>query len=211
MKKFTTEQEEFWAGNFGDQYVERNQGQQIVAGNTALFSRIMARTNGVKSTIEFGANIGMNLMAIRNLFPKMELSAIEINESAIEQLNRLEYVNVYPQSILDFACDYARDFVFIKGVLIHINPDALPQVYELLYQTSSRYICLAEYYNPSPVEVSYRGHAGKLFKRDFAGEMLKRFPALRLIDYGFVYHGDPNFPLDDITWFLLEKSNIEVK
>ena len=28
---------------------------------------------------------------------------------------------------------------------------------------------------------------------------------LKLIDYGFVYHKDPLYPLDDITWFLLEK------
>jgi spore coat polysaccharide biosynthesis protein SpsF len=26
-----------------------------------------------------------------------------------------------------------------------------------------------------------------------------------LVDYGFAYHRDPNFPQDDITWFLLEK------
>ena len=28
---------------------------------------------------------------------------------------------------------------------------------------------------------------------------------LQLIDYGFQYHGDHNFPQDDITWFLMEK------
>jgi spore coat polysaccharide biosynthesis protein SpsF len=25
------------------------------------------------------------------------------------------------------------------------------------------------------------------------------------VDYGFAYRRDPNFPQDDITWFLLEK------
>jgi len=44
-----------------------------------------------------------------------------------------------------------------------------------------------------------------LFKRDFAGEMLDRYPALKLLDYGFVYRRDPLFPQDDMTWFLLEK------
>jgi len=28
---------------------------------------------------------------------------------------------------------------------------------------------------------------------------------MRLIDYGFAYRHDPNFPQDDITWFLLER------
>ena len=205
LKKYKTDQEEFWAGQFGDEYVGRNQGQQFVTSNIALFSRILSRTSGVQSLIEFGSNIGMNLMAMNHLCPKIELSAIEINASAAEQLNGLGYVKVYPQSILDFECDYQRDLALIKGVLIHINPDSLPQVYDLLYQASKRYICLAEYYNPTPVEVPYRGHVGRLFKRDFAGEMLKRFSDLQLVDYGFVYHGDLNFPMDDVNWFLLEK------
>jgi spore coat polysaccharide biosynthesis protein SpsF len=55
------------------------------------------------------------------------------------------------------------------------------------------------------VEVPYRGNSGKLFKRDFAGEMLDRYSDLQLLDYGFGYHRDPQFPVDDITWFLLEK------
>jgi spore coat polysaccharide biosynthesis protein SpsF len=56
------------------------------------------------------------------------------------------------------------------------------------------------------VSIPYRGHEDRLFKRDFAGELLSRFGDLRLIDYGFVYHRDPKFPQDDITWFLLEKA-----
>ena len=42
---------------------------------------------------------------------------------------------------------------------------------------------LAEYYNPTPVSVLYRGHKGKLFKRDFAGEMLDKYNDLNIIDY----------------------------
>jgi spore coat polysaccharide biosynthesis protein SpsF len=78
-------------------------------------------------------------------------------------------------------------------------------VYDKLYASSARYICIAEYYSQDPVEITYRGHTAKLFKRDFAGDLLKRFPTLSLTGYGFVYQNDPMFPLDDITWFLLEK------
>ena len=67
---------------------------------------------------------------------------------------------------------------------------------------------MAEYYSPAPVEVSYRGYSNKLFKRDFAGEMLKNYTDLELIDYGFLYHGDPAFPQDDINWFLLKKKGM---
>jgi len=37
--------------------------------------------------------------------------------------------------------------------------------------------------------------------------MLDRHNNFSLLDYGFVYHRDNNFPLDDGTWFLLEKDN----
>ncbi len=82
----------------------------------------------------------------------------------------------------------------------------LPRVYDLLHQASQRYICVVEYYNPSPVTIPYRGETDKLFKRDFAGEMLDRFSDLRLVDYGFSYHRDNNFPQDDANWFLLERT-----
>ena len=93
----------------------------------------------------------------------------------------------------------------IKGVLIHINPEQLSEVYHKLYLASKKYILIAEYYNPTPVSIPYRGHENKLFKRDFAGEMLDKFQDLFLLDYGFVYHRDNLFPQDDINWFLLKK------
>lgn len=103
--------------------------------------------------------------------------------------------------------DYTTsDFVLIKGVLIHINPEILNDVYDLLNNTNNKYICVAEYYNPTRVEVDYRGYKEKLFKRDFVGEMLDKYSNLELIDYGFVYHRDNNFPQDDSTWFLLKKN-----
>ncbi|OHB70605.1 MAG: pseudaminic acid biosynthesis-associated methylase [Planctomycetes bacterium RBG_16_43_13] len=207
MSEFKTEQEQFWAGEFGNEYTSRNQGLDWIASNIALFAKILSHTETVSNAIEFGANLGLNLRAIRQILPGTELSAIEINQKAVEELNRLGDIKVYHQSILEFTPDYMRDLVLIKGVLIHINPDKLPLVYDALYQTSNRYICIAEYYNPVPVEVSYRGHTGKLFKRDFAGELLNRFNDLHLVDYGFVYHGDNKFPQDDITWFLLEKKS----
>ncbi|GAB4284147.1 MAG: hypothetical protein Fur0025_14650 [Oscillatoriaceae cyanobacterium] len=205
---FQTEQEKFWSQEFGDEYTHRNQGKISIASNLALFSKILARTQNINSLIEFGANRGLNIEAIKQLMPKIKISAIEINNLAIEKLQQIGgEIEIYHQSILNFIPTKVWDFVLIKGVLIHINPDYLKKVYETLYQSSSRYICLVEYYNPTPVEVIYRGHQGKLFKRDFAGEMLEQYLNLHLVDYGFVYHRDRNFPQDDLTWFLLEKTS----
>lgn len=208
MSNFKTEQEQFWAGEFGDEYIARNSGECWVASNIAFFAKVLAHTRSVDSVIEFGANIGINMLALKQLLVNAELSAVEINAQAVVELEKITGLKVYHKSILEFTCDYPRDLVLIKGVLIHINPESLPDVYDLLYQTSNRYICVAEYYNPKPVEVSYRNHSGKLFKRDFAGEMLDRFKDLQLVDYGFLYHRDPVFPEDDITWFLLEKRSL---
>jgi len=205
MKRFKTEQEEFWAGEFGNTYIDRNNDSQIIAGNVNLFSKILSRTNSVKSTTEFGANIGLNLIAIKQLLPNCIFSAVEINETACKELKKNDWLNTFNESILSFDCKEKYDFVFSKGVLIHINPDELQIVYKKLYDSSRKYILIIEYYNPSPVEINYRGHGGKLFKRDFAGEMLKLYPTLELIDYGFSYHLDPNFPQDDLNWFLLKK------
>lgn len=203
---YKTEQEAFWAGKFGDEYLARNQGEALIAGNLALFAKILSSAGPIQSAIEFGSNIGLNLLAIRQLLPTVDLSAIEINHKAAQQAERIGNVKVYNQSILDFVPDRQRDLVFIKGVLIHINPEMLPQVYDLLYRSSKRYICLTEYYNPTPVTVPYRGHDDVLYKRDFAGEMLDRFDDLRLVSYGFSYHRDNNFPQGDANWFLLERS-----
>jgi len=202
----TTEQEVFWQGNFGNDYTDRNRGPQWIASNMALFSKVLNRTRGIRSVLEFGSNIGLNLMALRQLLPEAKLSAIEINEKAATELKEnLPAIDLHLTSILEFQPRQTWDLVFTKGVLIHINPEKLSIVYDLLYKSAARYILISEYYNPKPTEVVYRGHAGKLFKRDFAGEMLDRFPDLTLVDYGFAYHRDPNFPQDDMNWFLMEK------
>ncbi len=168
--------------------------------------RLNMRGGGIKSALEIGANIGMNLKALQLLFPGIHLKAVEINPDAAKRLvDLIGESNVFKGSIFDYPNHEKVDLAMAKGVLIHINPDRLQGVYELLYKASKRFILLAEYYNPTPVAINYRGHADRLFKRDFAGEMLDKYPDLRLIDYGFVYHRDPAFPDDDTNWFLLEK------
>lgn len=203
---FKTEQEKFWAGDFGDEYIGRNKSEEYLASNLNFFSKAFNQLGQPKSLIEFGANIGMNLRAIKLLFPKIDLFGIEINKNAAEELAKfIGKENVFNGSIFEFEAPHKCDVSLIKGVLIHINPEMLSLVYEKLYTASNKYILICEYYNPSPVNVSYRGHSDRLFKRDFAGEMLEKYVDLKLVDYGFCYKRDKAFPQDDITWFLLEK------
>jgi pseudaminic acid biosynthesis-associated methylase len=200
-----TEQEQFWQGDFGNQYVGRNQGQALISANLALFTKALSRARAIGSLVELGTNTGNNLLALRQLLPGCELNGVEINAMAHAQAQGLNIASVWHGSLFDFPRERQYDLTLSKGVLIHLAPELLSQAYDQLYHLSSRYVLIAEYYNPAPVEVSYRGNSGKLFKRDFAGEMLDRFPDLQLLDYGFGYRRDPQFPVDDITWFLLEK------
>jgi len=203
---YKTEQESFWAGEFGDAYSQRNDGEQLLISKTALFSKILQKIGLISSAIEFGSNIGLNLKAVQRLLPSVELSAIEINEFAKTQLEEWGGCKeIFHQSALEFEPQKAYDLSMVLGVLIHINPDELPVMYKNLYESSRRWILISESYNPKPVAIDYRGHDSRYFKRDFAGEIMAQYPDLKLVDYGFVYHKDPSFPLDDTTWFLLEK------
>ncbi|QDT17292.1 pseudaminic acid biosynthesis-associated methylase [Alienimonas californiensis] len=200
------EQESFWRGEFGDAYVDRNAAETLLAGNLAHWAATLRRAPGVTSALELGCNVGANLQALRLLRPGIKLSAVEINEKAARAAREaFPHAEISLGSLLDYEPAGTFDLVFTCGVLIHQAPDVLPHIYDLMHRASARYLMVCEYYNPSPVEISYRGHTGKLFKRDFAGDLLDRFDDLRLVDYEFVYRRDPVYPRDDTTWFLLEK------
>lgn len=204
--EYSTPQEKFWAGTFGSEYIGRNDSDQLLASNLNFFTKALNQAGKISSCLELGANIGMNLKALQLLYPGTELKGAEINPDAAKLLSGLiGEKNVYLGSIFDYPITSKVDLSLIKGVLIHINPDMLSVVYEKLYQASNRLILVCEYYNPSPVTIPYRGHSDRLYKRDFAGELLEKYSDLRLVDYGFSYRRDPAFPQDDISWFLMEK------
>jgi pseudaminic acid biosynthesis-associated methylase len=202
---YKTEQEKFWANEFGNDYLNRNEGEKLVSVNVAIFSKILKNCPSIESVAELGCNIGLNLIALNRINKNLSLRGYEINTKAAETAqkeNIAEIINTTVVEPLDPSKKF--DLVFTKGVLIHIDPELLSVVYQNLYDLSKRYIMVYEYYNPKPVSVEYRGHHDKLFKRDFAGELIDKFN-LNLIDYGFNYKREKYFPHDDATWFLLEK------
>lgn len=202
--KFNTPQEEFWAGEFGDAYISRNESEILLASNIALFAEVLSSLDNVPSSImEIGANIGMNIKAMQKLLPNTTFTGVEINKQACEILSKTG-CEVIHNSIIDAVSPKRFDLVFSKGVLIHLKPDQLVPTYKKMYNWSKRFILIAEYYSPTPVSILYRGNRDRLFKRDFAGEFLDLFPDVVLRDYGFAYHRG-KYPQDDINWFLLEK------
>ena len=199
-----TEQSQFWKGVFGDEYISRNSSENLHASNLAFFAQILQVCEKLpESFLELGANIGMNAKALRLLAPKAKFSGVEINEKAAAFLNSIAD-EVFVESIEDFTPRGKYEFVFTKGVLIHLEPTNLNKIYKKMYDSSSKWILIAEYFNPTPVAIEYRGFKNKLFKRDFAGEISSQFPDLILRKYGFA-HSKGVFPQDDISWFLFEK------
>lgn len=204
---FKTEQENFWAGEFGLNYIDRNNSEPLLYSKVAMWARMLQAANNVNSITELGCNIGLNLAALKRLQPSLKLSGYEINAEAARQAAELNVAEIKQGSILEEIKDPKVDLTFTACVLIHINPEYLDNVYSNLVNGSNRYVLVAEYYNPAPTKINYRGHEDRLFKRDFAGDLIDNY-GLKLIDYGFVYKRDNLAPQDDITWFLLEKQRL---
>lgn len=202
---YRTEQENHWAGEFGNEYIHRNQGENIIYSNIILFSKILGRLPRVQSIVELGCNVGLNLQALHKINSELDLCGYEINQTAAQTARENCSATIIHGTILDeLPSEKQYDISFTKGVLIHISPAELEKAYENLYRLSRRYIVVCEYYNPSPVTVRYRGNDNLLFKRDFAGDLMEKYQ-LKLVDYGFTYRRDNYFPQDDLTWFILEK------
>ena len=201
--------QEFWKGDFGNEYTERNVG--LEENNYEMFYKIflpdysIINYHDIKSIIEFGAGSGQNIKALKRIFPDAKYTAVEINESACEELSKIDNLIVWNQDINRPIIQNKYDLVLTKGVLIHIPPDRIQETYRRVYKASQKYILICEYYNPVEVEIPYRGNAGKLWKRPDAENMMKMFSDLSIVDYGFVSKLD-KYKQDDITWFLLQKN-----
>jgi len=202
---YRTEQEEFWSGEFGNSYSERNASEGDRIAKQIMFSQMIRNVPRIQSVVELGCNIGLNLKALKTINSNFEVAGYEINKNAVIKAKEMKVGEIFEESVITKIVSPKKyDLSFTSGVLIHINPDELGMVYDNLFNLSKKYILISEYYNPTPIVVEYRGHAGKLFKRDFAGEMIDRFD-LKLMDYGFFYHRDNYFSFGDSNWFLLEK------
>ena len=204
MSREITEQEKFWSGDFGNEYTDRVQRKP--GDRSGYFADMMSKMFGVWKILELGANRGVNLQSIRTLSQNYELSGVEINEKAYAILKSLDAVKAYNSSIQDFTTDDRFDLVMILGVMIHLNPDDLPGVYQKMYDLSNRYILINEYFNPVPAQLDYRGNDEKLYKRDFGGEFWDLHgDKVKLVDYGFFWKRvDPAW--DNTTWWVFEKT-----
>lgn len=209
MTNETTPQVDFWRGEFGDTYTDRNApGEAQLRARAEMWTEIMACMAGAPPTsiLEVGANLGINLRTLRGL-SDAELIAIEPNAYARQTLVADGVVS--ETNARDGVADNiglpegAVDLAFTSGVLIHIHPDNLLASCREIHRVSRRYIVCIEYFAQNPEEVAYRGHSSVLFKRDFGGFWLDHFSGLKVLGYGFVWKRVTG--LDDLTWWAFEK------
>jgi pseudaminic acid biosynthesis-associated methylase len=204
-----TEQEEFWRGEFGDSYSNRNAfTPEEMNARTRMWSGFLNHLDGdpPSSILEIGANIGLNLRALPHVC-QAELFALEPNMYARDILTRDEVVK--PENIIDGAAqsiplpDNSIDLVFTTGVLIHVAPETLAEACAEIVRVAKKYVICSEYFSDKDEEILYRGHVGKLFKRDFGGFYLDQHPELTLVDYGFLWKRITG--LDNTTWWIFRK------
>ena len=197
-----TLQEKFWEGNFGNKYIQRNQNSK---GIYTIVRDLIKNKVTINSALELGANVGINLDALKKVYPKAKMHGVEINKAACD-IGKKKH-KYYNKSAYNFKTKKKFDLVFSSGVLIHQNPKNLKKFYQKLYSLSRNYIYIAEYFNPTPVEIDYRNNKKLLFKRDFAKEFWETYPKIELLDYGFHWKEDPLLKnsCDNENWFLFKK------
>jgi len=198
----------FWTGHAGNRYIKRNQSSDENHKNRINFwKNILSRValNNNSKILEVGANIGLNLKAIKSI-KKFDLYAIEPNSNACQEIiknNILDKEHLLHDVANEIGfSDNKFDIVFTCGVLIHIHPENLLDAMKEIYRVSKKYIVCAEYFSDKDEEINYHGEDGLLFKKDFGSFYLDNFPNLKLIDYGFSWKRVTG--MDNLTWWIFE-------
>ncbi len=201
------EQQNFWANKYAEEYISKNSQFDREEG-IAAWKLMLARSASIESILECGCNIGRNIDFLNSVLPNARKSIIEISQPAFEFVVRQHALaQAFNGSIEDSNLkNGAFDLVFTIGVLIHIHPDNLLRNMEKMFNYSSKYILMGEYFNRTPVMIEYQGEREKLFKRDFGKLFIENLP-VKLVDYGFLWgHLYDRAGFDDITWWLFEKA-----
>lgn len=189
--------EEFWAGKFGIEYLQRN---QINPDDRVPFWKSAVDYCTPASVLEVGCNRGHNLVAIQKCDASIDCYGVDVNAVAVEEARQqgLEVQRANGQSIAGLYEAGSMDLVFTAGVLIHIPPEDLEAVMRAIIVTSARYVLAIEYAGEKEEEIEYRGHAGKLWRRPFGN--IYQDLGLKMLSYGEAGG------FDQCIYWLLEKA-----
>lgn len=200
------EQQNFWANDYAREYIRKNQEFDLTLGVEGWRKMLASCSDDVNSILECGCNIGRNINFLNVVLPSANKSIIEISPQAYEFVTtKYELQSAFHGSIEESNLMGQFDLVFTNGVLIHIHPDELLANMRKMFDYSSKYILVGEYFNRTPLMLEYQGQKDRLFKRDFGKLFIQNFP-VKLVDYGFLWgHIYDKAGFDDITWWLFRK------
>jgi len=204
----STPQEDYWKSKITENYTKDNSNFDEDLGLLA-WERMLSKIakSGITSYLDCGSNIGRNISFLKKMLPSAGANIVELAQNPYDScIKDYDIENSFLGPIKDAHFDKQFDLVFTSGVLIHVNPDDLLESMRRMYEISSRYILIGEYFNRTPVMINYRGVDDRLFKRDFGKLFIENFDC-KLIDYGFLWgHEFDLAGFDDITFWLFEKS-----
>jgi len=185
-------QEQQWANEFGNEYIERNfldssQTEEYFEktfgiGRKALNEKFLGPLPKNIKILEVGANIGIQLQILQEMGFK-NLFGIDINRKSIETAKKIrKNIDIIEGSALDIPFkDNYFDLVFTSGVLIHISPENIQKVMSEIVRCSKKYIWGFEYFAESYTSINYRGNENLLWKGNFAKMYQENFPSLALV------------------------------
>lgn len=199
-----TEQEQFWKGDFGDQYVGRH--KELDWRARVPFWHSIIEMTGARSILEAGCNSGANMKAIRRALVEADadvasLWGCDINSTAIEEAGDAG-LSVVNASLFDLKAEWPDggfDLVATVGVLIHVAPEDLGRAMDSIIAASRRYVLAVEYADETEVMVPYRDHAERLWRRPFGRLYQER--GLTMLAEGEA----PADAFDRCNWWLLSR------
>jgi pseudaminic acid biosynthesis-associated methylase len=204
----STPQEAFWRNEIAKSYAQDNSVFDEQLGLIA-WERILSKTikSEISSYLDCGSNIGRNIAFLKKVLPTASANIVELAKEPYQKcLEDFKIEDSFLGALKNAKFDRKFDLVFTNSVLIHVNPDDLLTSMGRMYDLSSRYILISEYFNRTPVMIHYRGEDDRLFKRDFGKLFIENFNC-KVVNYGFLWGYEfDNAGFDDITYWLFEKS-----
>lgn len=212
MTEFANPQEEIWGGPKGDRYAKT----YLLTPEQLDRKWIKAQTGVAKSNmntlhllpvprdakiLEVGCNVGNQLVMLKEQGWK-NVTGVELNRSAVAAA-RARGLNVKQGNALGLRHGAGMyDLVYTCWVLGHIAPKKnLERAMDEIYRVSRRWISGCEPFDAIRKFSVVR--AGYLWKGDFCGHYLRRFPGIRVVNRQ-VYQ-NPRVPKQATEMFLLEK------
>jgi hypothetical protein len=81
---FNSNQEQFWAQTYADEYIKRNSNFDHELGAEGWKLILDKASNNISTYLECGCNIGRNITQLGMAYPALKPSIIEISEPAFQ-------------------------------------------------------------------------------------------------------------------------------